>query len=202
MQRNAFTLIELLIVVAIIGILAAIAVPNFLNAQMRAKLSRVMADMRSIGTAIDMYSFDNGRAPIGSLEGVSLGIWGSGRRPALSRLTTPMAYMSSIPFDPFMQGPGGTLDSDTDRTSFTYNCMQNPKWRKGNYQLGFDVGFTWYMFSPGPANTRGSPWPDYLIAANNPAYGPNLNPSERIYESSNGLTSQGWIVRTNKGVYP
>ena len=191
-----------MIVVAIIGILAAIAVPNFLNAQMRAKLSRVMADMRSIGTAIEMYSFDSGRAPIGSLEGMSLGIWVHGARQALTRLTTPMAYMSSIPPDPFMQGPGGTRDSDTDRTSFTYNCMQNPAWRSGNYQLGFDVGFMWYMFSPGPANTQGAPWPDYLIAANNPAYGPNLSPTDRIYESSNGLTSQGWIVRTNKGIYP
>ncbi|MGI6458320.1 MAG: prepilin-type N-terminal cleavage/methylation domain-containing protein [bacterium] len=52
---SAFTLIELLIVVAIIGILAAIAVPNFLNAQIRAKVSKTESEMRSFVTAQEMY---------------------------------------------------------------------------------------------------------------------------------------------------
>ncbi len=58
-MRRAFTLIELLIVVAIIAILAAVAVPNFLEAQVRAKIARVKTDMRTLGTALESYRVDN-----------------------------------------------------------------------------------------------------------------------------------------------
>lgn len=51
MKNRAFTPIELLIVVAIIGILAAIAVPNFTNALIRAKIGRVYGDMSAISRA-------------------------------------------------------------------------------------------------------------------------------------------------------
>jgi len=57
-KDKGFTLIELLIVVAIIGIIAAIAIPNLLNAIDRGKQKRTMADIRSVGTAIEEYSID------------------------------------------------------------------------------------------------------------------------------------------------
>ncbi len=57
-KQKGFTLIELLIVVAIIGIIAAIAIPNLLNAINRGRQKRTMADMRSIATAIESYEVD------------------------------------------------------------------------------------------------------------------------------------------------
>ena len=63
MQKRGFTLIELLIVVAIIAILAAIAVPNFLEAQVRSKVSRVRADLRTVATALESYVVDENDYP-------------------------------------------------------------------------------------------------------------------------------------------
>jgi general secretion pathway protein G len=63
LNKKGFTLIELLIVVAIIGIIAAIAIPNLLNAIQRGKQKRTMADMRAIGTAVEAYAVDNNFYP-------------------------------------------------------------------------------------------------------------------------------------------
>ena len=58
-NQVGFTLIELLIVVAIIGIIAAIAIPNLLNAIQRGKQKRTIGDMRTVATAVESYSIDN-----------------------------------------------------------------------------------------------------------------------------------------------
>ncbi len=89
-KRSGFTLIELLIVVAIIGILAAIAVPNFLEAQVRAKVARSQADMRTIATGLETYYVDHNMYPTPDQMNFDPTSY-------LVPLTTPVAMLSEIP---------------------------------------------------------------------------------------------------------
>lgn len=96
--REAFTLIELLIVVAIIGILAAIAIPNMNDIRQRAKISRAKADLGSLATALEQYRIDWSAVPVTHpLEPFDLHDFAS----RLKVLTTPNSYISGIPYDVF-----------------------------------------------------------------------------------------------------
>lgn len=183
----AFTLIELLIVVAIIGILAAIAVPNFLNAQVRAKVAGAQADMRNLGTAIESYRMDNNNPPrtytLGCYTGTCQGVQMS-RYQRLCMLTTPVAYMSSVPADKF--NTAILADSSTEPLN-TYPYWE-PKMADG-YRTPAGLGRhfkdqahpngQWALMSFGPDG-------DFEAAG-----GGDLAP----YEASNGLNSNGDIMR-------
>jgi type II secretion system protein G len=67
MKKRGFTLIELLIVIAIIGIVTAIAIPNLLVALQKGRQKVTMGDMKSLGSAIESYITDNYMAPGGGV---------------------------------------------------------------------------------------------------------------------------------------
>jgi len=67
-NSRGFTLVELLIVVAIIGLIAAIAIPNLLNAIQRARQSRTVADANAIGKGLSMYQQDHITYPIATKD--------------------------------------------------------------------------------------------------------------------------------------
>jgi prepilin-type N-terminal cleavage/methylation domain-containing protein len=69
-KHAAFTLVEIMIVVAIIALLAAIAVPGFLRARKRSQASRILNDLRMIDSAVDQYAIETGRKT-GDLVGVA-----------------------------------------------------------------------------------------------------------------------------------
>ena len=61
-RRGGFTLVEIMIVVAIIALLAAIAVPNFLRARKRSQATQVLEDLRLIDSAIDQYAIETNKS--------------------------------------------------------------------------------------------------------------------------------------------
>ena len=169
MKRKGFTLIELLIVVAIIAILAAIAVPNFLEAQTRARVSRVKADMRTYATAIEAYIVDNNIVPYPgspfsrpapggsaccSYTHAWLYIqWDPGTAPpyganhhiwTLSSLTSPVSYLTSFQEDPFTTKYSQNI-LPTQNRSFTHvmtsSCFYGFRWNRGIVSVRATNGF-------------------------------------------------------------
>ncbi len=176
-HKSGFTLIELLIVVAIIGILAAIAVPNFLNAQLRAKIAKAESEERSIGLALEAYHLDQNLYPPTNFPD---GNWKYPISTRMYPLTTPVAYMSSVPQDPFIYGPPGTRINDEQHWSYdTYDYVES--WTlvqfKGRQILRPSLRCAeWKVTSAGPDATN--------------SYGTVFK-----FDVTNGLRSWGDIMR-------
>jgi len=178
LKPKAFTLIELLIVVAIIAILAAIAVPNFLEAQVRAKVTRAKADIRSIVTALESYHIDNRKYIEGEgFTDVSGNATGGSGTCNMYALTTPIAYMSSLPATmPF--GSWVTLWWGANLQSNGY-LYWGGDWFKQHQVWGYGVGIyheAWLgsgfsLTSIGPSKLYSSTPTDPLIKPYDPTNG-------------------------------
>ena len=224
MKRVGFTLIELLIVVAIIAILAAIAIPNFLQAQVRAKVSRTQSDMRSIATGLESYYVDHNEYIPDYMDGEKLGDWTLFYRylPRLVYLTTPIAYMTSVPGDPFAEGPaaseipqlrGPYLYADGEPMSpLTYDFSKQHMdliaegndrhigaWERIAINVGLEpqnrAQLAWVLRSVGP---DGISVPLSYTTEELRALGVDIGGGVP-YDPTNGTVSSGQIYRSNMG---
>lgn len=219
MSKRGFSLLELLVTIAILTLLAVIAIPNLLEAQVKARVARSANDMAELAKAIESYFIDHRIYPavdhsLGSQGGfgANRGVTGAsdpflrlptfGHRPdpgsELAQLTTPIAYIGAYPNDPFAEANSAT---------FSYST--------GNeFELGPDVrGEGWVMWSLGPGGNysptgSGAAGPVPLVNVgvagdtrvdaefyNPESYVPSDTLTGLLYDPTNGTRSPGVIVR-------
>ena len=193
---KAFTLIELLIVVAIIAILASIAVPNFLEAQTRAKVARASSDMRTLVTAVESYAVDWNTYPapggvtaagVVHIPGQALGGYSNKFLPPA--VTTPISYVNSLLSDIFFEKNASVeqryiyysyLEGEARRFPAAFPPNSAPAYRLE--KLG-----PYVFWACGPDGDRIDLAPPQV-----PALGPlQLG----FYDPSNGTMSNGDLVR-------
>jgi prepilin-type N-terminal cleavage/methylation domain-containing protein len=205
MTSRAFTLIELLIVVAIIAILAAIAVPNFLEAQTRAKVSRSRADVRTVVTALEAYAVDNNKYPIprfapyidtGPRQSAAQFVPGgthpvSGGQTVYSGVTSPVSYLTTAK----LKDPFADKSYDDARSDLFY---QNIEYWYTTGVLNAELGNpqypqTLYSIDPSGSIYR-TAYGGYKVGS----LGPDRDYSggRNIYDSTNGTISVGDIYRS------
>lgn len=134
MNAKGFTLIELLITIAIIGIVAAIAIPNLLTALHKGKLKATMGDMKSIGTALESYMTDNSMAPGGG---------------TLSRIIDLGVYL--VPFYikrlPSLDGWGGGLRYESGAPGPEQELYSVISYGKDWLDTGVNIGLNGYVIT-------------------------------------------------------
>ena len=125
-----FTLVELMLVVVIIGVLAAMVVPRLAGRTEQAKISRAKSDVASIGLALDLYELDMGGYPPGeSLD--------------------PLFKRDSV--------PSGTTNADAWKGPYLKKQMQDPWGREYHYKFGAGSGDKDYdLYSQGPDGQVGT----------------------------------------------
>jgi len=204
-QRSAFTIIELVIVLAIIALLAAISVPNSLEAETRSKVSRAHADMRSIAVAIESYAVDDTRYPwVDTVVGYGVPHGQMQGGVFLAGLTTPVAYLPSLMTDPFggnkfPDDPYHAFYTTTDYWYWSRAFMESVPWGSTAAWTvqgpGADApGCKWAIMSQGPDMH----WSHFVPPGAPPGFTPSAEVDRPLrwgYDTTNGTLSWGNIPR-------
>lgn len=226
-MRRAFTLIELLIVVAIISILAAIAIPNYLDAQVRSRVSAAKANMRTVATKIEMYQVDWGKYPAGFSMFFAYPKIPSG---SLGFPSYPLTYGDLVVGDLYLEGSEGSSSQNLDpfhklaktaqSTSsmghlvymnhrFMVDLMHQPgsywDYRDPcNWTIGQEMAGEWSLHSIGPVQREyyicKIKGPDFEVEACEApsAEGEHEKKFFWEYDPTNGTISDGYVWRTQK----
>ena len=198
--KNGFTLIELLIVIAIILILIGIALPNFLEAQNRAKVARVRGEFKSIETAMVAYRQINPHYPFteptGKAPFIRKGYWPSGPRIRFAyELTTPIKYLSTVNFiDPFI-GNWAQSDQHNDREySYYYLNYETFSLHRPSAHNTFDA---WCLCSWALDRVdSGCSWfPQIVVNAKKAGVAIDYGALVVFYSPTNGTNSRGDIAK-------
>jgi len=133
MKRSGFTLIEILIVVIILGILAAIVIPQFTNASEDAKQSAVASTVQSVRSQIELYKLNHGDSTPGNTV-----LWQQLTSQTSFGGASYGPYMQSVPVNPFNQS--SSITTATSGTSDGWALVSD----QGNFKFyGLGKGGTW-----------------------------------------------------------
>ena len=128
-RNSGFTLIEVMVVVVILGILAAIIVPKIMSRPEQARLVKVKQDILAIESALDLYKLDSGRYP-----STDQGLQALVTKPTVDPIPRNWksdGYLQNIPMDPW--GEAYQYINDNDKAKiFSYG----PKGKDGNSEIG------------------------------------------------------------------
>lgn len=206
-NRRAFTYVELMVVMTTIAILAAIAIPNFLEAKTRSVVSRSRAELALLKMAIETYRQETRAWPLNRKAGVA-------GPDDLRALTTPIAYLTRMPVDAFTSEEANHNSRPPQIPYRYFNAFQVnpkegltfPKPAKAGDPVSDSLGggmIDAVVWGYGPAGFYETVASQYIKA--NPNYNPpppnptQISPKGEarliVYDPSNGTISRGEIYQ-------